>query len=132
MTERIRTFFTFQDGAASVALDFYGQVFEDFELLDVERYGPDEPGPTDTVKVATFRVAGGELRCSDSPVRHEWGFTPAVSMWIDCTDTAELERLFALLSEGGQVYMPLGDYGFSSRFGWVGDRFGVTWQLNVP
>jgi predicted 3-demethylubiquinone-9 3-methyltransferase (glyoxalase superfamily) len=62
---------------------------------------------------------------------HAWGFTPAVSLWIDCDDNGELERLFERLSDGGSVYMPLGDYGFSTRFGWVGDRFGVTWQLNV-
>jgi len=35
------------------------------------------------------------------------------------------------LSTDGAVLMPLDDYGFSTRFGWVGDRFGVTWQLNL-
>ena len=33
---------------------------------------------------------------------------------------------------GGGVLLPLGDYGFSRRFGWVNDRFGVSWQLNLP
>jgi predicted 3-demethylubiquinone-9 3-methyltransferase (glyoxalase superfamily) len=54
-----------------------------------------------------------------------------VSLWIECDDNNELERLFDLLSEGGVVYMPLDDYGFSTRFGWTGDRHGVTWQLNL-
>ena len=62
----------------------------------------------------------------------QWGFTPAISLWIDCDDNDELERLFDRLSEGGQVFMPLDDYGFSARFGWVGDPHGVTWQLNLP
>ena len=44
----------------------------------------------------------------------------------------ELDRLFAGLSEGGGVLMPVGEYGFSRRFAWVNDRFGVSWQLNLP
>ena len=36
------------------------------------------------------------------------------------------------LSHSGQVLMPLDDYGFSKQFGWVNDRFGVSWQLNLP
>ena len=82
--------------------------------------------------MATFRLAGSDLSCADSPVRHEWSFTPGVSLWIDCEDGEELQRLFDRLGTGGNVYMPLGDYGFSTRFGWVGDPFGVTWQLNLP
>ena len=95
------------------------------------RGGQGDIGPEGTVKVATFRLAGSEFSCDDSPVVHAWGFTPAVSLWIDCDDNSELERLFDRLSDGGQVFMPLDDYGFSTRFGWVGDRHGVTWQLNL-
>jgi predicted 3-demethylubiquinone-9 3-methyltransferase (glyoxalase superfamily) len=132
MAHGVRTFLTFQGAAAGAALDLYRDVFDDFELTAIEHYGPGEPGPEGTVKVATFRLLGGEFSCADSPVRHAWDFTPAVSLWIDCVDDAELQRLFDLLGEGGTVFMPLDDYGFSARFGWVGDRFGVTWQLNLP
>jgi uncharacterized glyoxalase superfamily protein PhnB len=43
-----------------------------------------------------------------------------------------MDRLFERLSEGGQVLMPPDAYGFSRRFTWVQDRFGVSWQLNLP
>ncbi|HEY3486169.1 MAG TPA: VOC family protein [Ilumatobacteraceae bacterium] len=131
MARELRTFLTFQGGAATAALDLYREVFDDFELLSVEHYGPEGPGPEGTIKVATFRLAGGELSCADSPVTHAWGFTPGVSLWVECDDDAELQRLFDGLADGGQVYMPLDDYGFSTRFGWVGDAHGVTWQLNL-
>jgi predicted 3-demethylubiquinone-9 3-methyltransferase (glyoxalase superfamily) len=131
MTQELRTFLTFQNGAASAALDLYRDVFEDFELIDIERYGPGDAGQDGTVKVARFRLAGGEFSCADSPVRHEWDLTPGISLWIECDDADELERLFVRLSDGGRVYMPADDYGFSTRFGWVGDPHGVTWQLNV-
>jgi predicted 3-demethylubiquinone-9 3-methyltransferase (glyoxalase superfamily) len=131
MTRGLRTFLTFQGGAAAAALDLYRDVFADFEIIEIAHYGPDDVGPEGTVKVAKFRLAGSELSCSDSPIDHQWGFTPAVSLWIECDDDLELERLFGQLSEGGEVFMPLDDYGFSTRFGWVGDRHGVTWQLNL-
>ncbi|WP_068278027.1 VOC family protein [Aldersonia kunmingensis] len=131
MTRGLRTFLTFQGGVATAALDFYRDVFDDFDLLTIDRWAAGEGPSEGTVKVATFRIAGGEFSCSDSPVDHEWGFTPAVSLWVDCEDDTELERLFDRLGDGGRVYMPLDNYGFSTRFGWVGDRFGVTWQLNL-
>ena len=131
MTQGLRTFLTFQHRVATAALDLYRDVFDDFELIEIERYGPDDVGPENTVKVAKFRLAGSEFSCADSPITHDWGFTPAVSLWIDCQDSSELQRLFDRLSDGGTVFMPLDNYGFSSRFGWVGDRYGVTWQLNL-
>ena len=66
------------------------------------------------------------------PPVHAFDFTPSLSLFVDCADEAELERLFASLSDGGVVLMPLGDHGFSAGFGWVNDRFGVSWQLNLP
>jgi predicted 3-demethylubiquinone-9 3-methyltransferase (glyoxalase superfamily) len=131
MTQGLRTFLTFQGGAAVAALDLYRDVFADFELIEIDRYGPGDIGPEGTVKVAKFCLAGSDFSCADSPIGHEWGFTPAVSLWIECDDNNELERLFGRLSDGGAVFMPLDDYGFSTRFGWVGDRHGVTWQLNL-
>jgi predicted 3-demethylubiquinone-9 3-methyltransferase (glyoxalase superfamily) len=65
-------------------------------------------------------------------VSHGFTFTPSLSLFVDCESEADLERIFAALSEGGGVLMPLGNYGFSRRFGWVNDRFGVSWQLNLP
>ena len=47
------------------------------------------------------------------------------------TQEAELDRMFAALSEGGQTLMPLGNYGFSKKFGWCNDRFGVSWQITL-
>ena len=132
MTKELRTFLTFQQGAATAALDHYQDIFDDFEIVEIDHYGPGDAGPAGTVRVAKFRLADGEFSCADSPVDHAWGFTPAVSIWIECDDGDELQRLFDRLSEDGQVFMPLDDYGFSSRFGWVGDRHGVTWQLNLP
>ncbi|NLV55312.1 MAG: VOC family protein [Acidimicrobiales bacterium] len=131
VTRELRTFLTFQGGRATEALDLYRSVFDDFELVSVSHYGPDGPGAEGTIIAARFRLAGSEFGCADSPIDHPWGFTPAVSLWIECTDDTEQQRLFDRLSEDGQVYMPLGDYGFSPRFGWVGDPFGVTWQLNL-
>ena len=53
------------------------------------------------------------------------------SVMVDCDSAAEQQRLFDALAQGGRVYMPLDDYGFGP-FGWVGDRFGLTWQLAAP
>ena len=55
-----------------------------------------------------------------------------MSLFVTCETEAEIDALCAKLSEGGQAYMPLGKYDFSRKFAWVGDRFGVSWQLNLP
>ena len=81
---------------------------------------------------ATFSLAGQVFRCFDSPPVHDFTFTPSFSIWVEATSEEEQDRLFAGLSEGGAVLMELGDHGFSRRFGWVNDRFGVSWQLNLP
>lgn len=131
MAHGLRSFLTFQGGVGADALALYARVFADYEVVFDQRYGPEGPGPEGTIMAATFRVAGNEVSCADSPVDHDWGFTPAVSLWVEAGDDAELEALFTGLSEGGTVFMPLDGYGFSTRFGWVGDPFGVTWQLNL-
>ncbi len=81
--------------------------------------------------MAVFTLCGREFMCSDSPIKHDFSFTPASSTFVDFESIADLERTFRILSEGGHVLMPLENYGFSRRFGSLNDRFGVSWQLNV-
>ncbi|HXA37441.1 MAG TPA: VOC family protein [Phenylobacterium sp.] len=131
MVDKITPFLMFE-GQAEVALDFYVGLIPGAEVKRLERYGRGEPGAEGKVRIAFFSLAGQEFICIDSPVHHEFGFTPSISLFVDCADEAEIERLFAALAEGGVVRMPLDNYGFSLRFGWVDDRFGVSWQVNLP
>ena len=128
----VSTFLMFQDGKAQEAMTLYASVFPGARVVSIERYGPGQPGPEGTVKVAQFDLNGHRLMFSDSFVKHPFTFTPSVSLFVDFASTEELDAAFARLAEGGQVFMPLNNYGFSRRFGWCSDRFGVSWQLNLP
>ncbi|MDE1177034.1 MAG: VOC family protein [Edaphobacter sp.] len=123
-------FLMFQ-GQAEEAMTLYVSLFEDGEVLEVLRYGAGEPGREGTIKRAAFSVAGMRLMCIDSPIEHGFSFTPAISLFVPCSDEQQIQRLASSLSEGGSVLMPLGNYGFSRSFAWVSDRFGVSWQLNL-
>lgn len=130
MTKAIRTHLMFLNGQAKRALDRYQEVFDDFVVDHIETYRPDD-GPEGQVKLARFTLAGAQFSCIDSPIEHDFDMTPAVSLFVECSDAQELERLFDALSRDGEVLMPLDDYGFSTRFGWVNDCFAVSWQLNL-
>lgn len=129
--QQIKTFLMFEGGAEQ-AMNFYLSLFEDAEIVSMAKYGAEGPGSEGSVMVAVFRLAGQQFMCSDSYQHHGFTFTPSMSLFVDCADEAELERLYNALVEGGGALMPLGDYGFSKKFGWVNDRFGVSWQLNLP
>ena len=129
MPRGVSTFLMF-DGAAEEAMTFYVSLFEG-EVTANERYGPDGPGREGSVKKADFTLAGHRLSCIDSPAKHAFTFTPSVSLFVECADQAEFDRAFATLSARGAVLMPPGNYGFSRKFTWVSDRFGVSWQLNI-
>jgi predicted 3-demethylubiquinone-9 3-methyltransferase (glyoxalase superfamily) len=118
------------EGVAEAAMNFYVTLFPDSEIGRIERYGPGEMGAEGSVKRADFTVAGQRVICIDSPIKHAFTFTPSFSLFVECESEAELDAAFARLSDGGSVLMPPGNYGFSTKFAWVNDRFGVSWQLN--
>lgn len=131
MGTTVRPFLMFE-GKAEEAMRFYISLFADGKIVDIERYGPGQPGAEGSVKVATFSVAGQTVMCIDSPVKHGFTFTPAFSLFVDCESEDELRRRAGALMEGGTALMPLGNYGFSRLFTWLNDRYGVSWQLNLP
>lgn len=128
---RVTTFLMFA-GSAEAAMNAYVALFPGSRIVEIERYGEGEAGPAGTVKLAVCELAGMRLMCIDSPVQHAFTFTPATSLFVDCDDAQQFERLCAALIDGGQTLMPADAYGFSRRFAWVQDRFGVSWQINLP
>lgn len=118
-------------GDAAAAMDLYRATFPYFRVEHVERYGHGEQGPEGTVKRADAKLGDHALIVIDSPVKHDFTFTPAMSLFVNCDTAEELDAAFASLSAGGRIFMPLNNYGFSKRFGWCSDRFGVSWQLNL-
>ena len=131
MPHKFRTHLMFE-GTASEAMNLYGSLFSDSEVHEVSRYGPDGPGVEGTIMQARLTLGSQEFICIDSPVAHDFTFTPSMSIFVDFESEAELNGVYEQLAAGGKVLMPIGDYGFSSLFGWVSDRFGVSWQLNLP
>ncbi|AWV34037.1 VOC family protein [Paenibacillus sp. FSL H7-0716] len=130
LNQKIMTFLMFE-GKAEEAMNFYTSLFDYSEIINIKRYGADEAGPEGSVMQASFSLHGQVFMCIDSYVKHGFTFTPAVSLYVNCESEAEIDRVYAALSQGGQVLMPLGEYPFSSKFGWVADQFGVSWQLNL-
>lgn len=127
----IKTFLTFQNQDAEEAMNFYVKLFDNSKITSVQRYGKDGPAKEGTIMFATFELNGSAFACSDSYIKHEWDFTPGVSVFVECESDEEIQQLFTKLSENGKVLMPLNNYGFSKKFGFIEDRFGVSWQLNL-
>jgi predicted 3-demethylubiquinone-9 3-methyltransferase (glyoxalase superfamily) len=119
------------DGTAEQAMQLYVSVLAGSAIKHIERYGAGEMGAEGSVKMALFSLGGRDFICIDTPVKHAFTFTPSMSIFVECESEEELDSIFAQLAAGGKELMPLNNYGFSRRFGWLQDRFGVSWQLNL-
>jgi predicted 3-demethylubiquinone-9 3-methyltransferase (glyoxalase superfamily)/uncharacterized protein YndB with AHSA1/START domain len=119
------------EGDAEEAMRFYVSVFFPARIEHIERYGDGDGAPPGTVKQATLRIGDQIVRCIDSPVEHGFTFTPAISLAVRGASVDAVDRAFARLADGGTVLMALDRYPFSERFGWVTDRFGVSWQISI-
>lgn len=130
MARSVTTFLMFE-GVAEEALNLYVSLFAGSTVTSLTRYGPGEQGPEGKIKRADVILAQHQLIFFDSPIPHAFTFTPAISFFVECASMEEQEAAYQTLSTGGGVLMPLDNHGFSTRFGWVNDRFGVSWQLNL-
>ncbi|MDB4894123.1 MAG: 3-demethylubiquinone-9 3-methyltransferase [Firmicutes bacterium] len=129
-TQKVTTFLMFS-GQAEEAMNLYTSLFDQSEIISIQRYGLNDGGTEGNVMHATFSLHGQVFMCIDSSVNHAFAFTPAISLYVTCDAEPEIERVFATLSQDGAVLMPLAAYPFSKRFAWVTDKYGVSWQLNL-
>lgn len=119
------------DGRAEEAVSLYVSLFPDSSITSLQKYGPEGPGKEGSVQLASFTLHGTPFMAIDSPVPHEFTFTPATSIYVSCASEDEVAALYGVLAEGGEVFMPLDSYPFSKKFAWIADKFGVSWQIAV-
>jgi predicted 3-demethylubiquinone-9 3-methyltransferase (glyoxalase superfamily) len=128
--QKITTFLMFE-GHADEAMKFYTSIFKQSEIINVARYGANQGGIEGSVTHAVFSLNGQMFMCMDSNIKHAFTFTPSMSLFVSCDTEAEIDELFAKLSQGGMVLMELANYPFMKKFGWCNDKFGVSWQLTL-
>ena len=128
MAQEINPFLMFPSGAEQ-AMNFYISLFPGSRIEKIDHFDAAGPDAKGAVRLATLNLLGRKLEFFDSPVRHAFTFTPAISFAVACESAEEVDRLFAALSDGGQILMGLDAYPFARRYGWVNDKFGVSWQL---
>ena len=130
--------YLFFDGRCEEALDFYKQVLgAQVEMLMRYKDSPDPvpagmvpPGSETKVMHACFRIGDTAVMASDGHCAGKPSFQ-GFSLSITAKDEGHADRLFASLTQGGQVQMPLQKTFFSPKFGMVADRFGVGWMVIV-
>ncbi|WP_226804956.1 VOC family protein [Agriterribacter humi] len=117
-------------GKAEEAIQFYTSLFPNSEIKKIDYFKEGEPGGKEgAVKHATFTIDKQEYMAIDS-LGHDFTFTPSVSIYVHCDNEDEINNLYSELLDGGKAMMPIGDYGFSKKFAWLADKYGLSWQLN--
>jgi len=126
--------FLWFDSEAEEAVNFYTTIFNNSKIKIVSRYGEEgakaagrEKG---TVMTVSFQIEGQEfIAINGGPV---FNINPTISFFVNCDTPEEIDRLWAKLSDGGEIFMELNKYPFSEKYGWVKDKYGVSWQLILP
>lgn len=111
-------------------MQLYVSTFDNSRVLSLDRFGPEDENHG-RIKHARFELAGMEVVAMDSPGPHAFSFTPAISLVVEFHSDERLDAAWRQLIDGGAVLMPLQAYEFSPKFGWLQDRFGVTWQMSL-
>ena len=103
---------------AEQAADFYVSLFENSRIIHVSHYGDSEPGPKGSVMAVRFELEGQRFMAINGGSAHK--LSEAFSLMVNCTDQADIDRLWQALGEGGSYNV----------YGWLKDRFGLSWQIN--
>jgi predicted 3-demethylubiquinone-9 3-methyltransferase (glyoxalase superfamily) len=112
------------DKEAKEAAELYTSLLQDSRIQTVTTLRDTPSGDTDVV---SFVLAGQPFQAiSAGPL---FTFNPSVSFLVSCEATDDVDALWKSLSEGGAALMPLDAYPWSDRYGWLQDRYGLSWQI---
>jgi predicted 3-demethylubiquinone-9 3-methyltransferase (glyoxalase superfamily) len=109
------------DGNAKEAATFYCAVFSKASV------GSNSTITTDTPMVVNFELWGQKfMGLNGGPM---FKINPSISMFVNCKTTAQVDEIYNRLAEGGEPLMAVGKYDWSERYGWIKDKYGLTWQI---
>jgi predicted 3-demethylubiquinone-9 3-methyltransferase (glyoxalase superfamily) len=111
--------FLWFDNQAEEAVRFYTSLFEDSRILAIDLYPDAVHSPEGSVMLVTFELAGRKFRALNGGPQYK--FNESISLFLECENQSEIDRLWSKLSEGGK----------EGPCGWLADRFGLWWQI-VP
>lgn len=112
------------DKEAKEATAFYASLFPGSKIRNITTLHDTPSGDCDLV---SFELSGQPfMAISAGPL---FKFNPSISFHFKCSSKDEVDAIWNKLSDGGNVLMPLGSYPFSERYGWVEDRYGLSWQV---
>jgi predicted 3-demethylubiquinone-9 3-methyltransferase (glyoxalase superfamily) len=120
------------DKSAEEAMNFYTSIFSKAKIISIKRYPDEAPAPVmegmeGRVLTGIFELEGYRFMALDGgPL---FTFNPSVSFFVNRKTQEEIDALWEALSESGETLMPLGQYPFSDWYGWIQDRYGLSWQL---
>jgi predicted 3-demethylubiquinone-9 3-methyltransferase (glyoxalase superfamily) len=118
---------------AEEAVNFYTSIFKNTKVGSITRYdkaSAEVSGQAEgSVLTMEFQLAGYDfLALNGGPL---FKFTPAISFMVNCETEEEIDQLWEKLSDGGVILMPYDKYPFSEKYGWISDKYGVSWQLSL-
>src|SRR5688572_10427912 len=112
------------DQEAKEAAGFYTTVLPGSRVTNIATLRDTPSGDCDVV---SFQLAGQPfMAISAGPL---FKFNPSISFHLKCQTVDEVDTVWAKLAPGGKVLMELGEYPFSKRYGWLSDRYGLSWQI---
>jgi predicted 3-demethylubiquinone-9 3-methyltransferase (glyoxalase superfamily) len=117
--------FLWYDNNAEEAMNFYASVFDNSKIQSLMRAG----GSDAPAMGGTVQLAGQQFNTLNGGPMYK--FTPATSFFVQCETEEEIDEIWKKFSDGGMVLMGLEKYPFSEKFGWIQDKFGLSWQLNL-
>lgn len=128
--QKITPFLWF-DNEAEQAVNYYTSLFNNSKIELVTRYSEAAAKASGrekgTVMTISFQIEGQKFTAIDGgPI---FKITPSISFFVNCDKHEEIDRLWTKLSEGGEIFMELKKYPFSEKYGWVKDKYGISWQL---
>ena len=119
------------DHQAEEAARFYTSAFDHSNITKVTRY-PDAGNEVHGQAAGSVMTVDFELHGQSFSALNggpHFTFTPNISFYVTCETEEEVDKLWRKFSEGGTALMELGRYDWSAQYGWVQDRYGLTWQI---